>query len=57
MMKVIGARWTEKVNILKLRCDCGVEFEHPANRKWAECPACKKGVDTLGLKAKQRTTW
>jgi hypothetical protein len=37
MMKIIDARWTPRVNILKIRCVCGHEFEHRAARRWVRC--------------------
>jgi ribosomal protein S27E len=39
--KIVDARWTERVNMLKVRCpNCKHELEHPANRTHARCPNC-----------------
>lgn len=42
MMKIINARWTPKVNMLIIRCDCGHEFEHRADRWGVKCLNCKR---------------
>lgn len=39
-MKLIDVYWTPRVNVLLVRCDCGAEFEHPANYGLARCPFC-----------------
>lgn len=49
-MEIKDARWTPRVNILLMKCQCGHTFEHPANRKWAVCPQCQSKTDTLRLK-------
>ncbi len=40
-MKIVGARWTSRVNQLTIECTpCRQTFEHPANRWQARCPRC-----------------
>jgi len=39
-MTVVDVRWTPRVNVLVIRCDCQVTFDHPANYAQAQCPAC-----------------
>ena len=36
-MKIVGARWTPRVNMLVIVCDCGREFEHRADRWRVRC--------------------
>lgn len=39
--KIVDARWTEQVNMLKVRCpNCKNEFEHRADRGFSRCPRC-----------------
>ena len=41
--RIIGARWTPKVNMLKIRCGrCDAIFEHRADRWTVRCPSCGK---------------
>ena len=42
MMKIIGAKWASKVNILIIKCKCGHEFEHQADRWGVKCPNCMR---------------
>ena len=39
-MQLIDAKWTPKVNLLKIRCPCGNEFWHRADRRKVKCPEC-----------------
>jgi len=39
-MKILDARWTPQVNMLKIACTCGTEFEHRADRWNIRCPYC-----------------
>ena len=41
-MRIEGVVWTEKINVLKVRCACGVLILHPANRWKVRCRDCKK---------------
>lgn len=41
-MHLLSARWTARVNILLIRCDCGRSLEHPANRRRVVCSGCGK---------------
>lgn len=43
-MKLLGARWTARVNFLQVRCDCGKEFEHRADRWHIKCPVCVRNT-------------
>lgn len=36
-----NVKWTYFVNVLCIKCDCGEEFEYPANYSLVECPKCK----------------
>jgi len=41
--KVVDARWTAQVNMLKVRCpNCSNEFETRADRFNAKCPRCNQ---------------
>jgi hypothetical protein len=55
-MKIINARWTERVNILIISCFCGKTFEHPANRQWMRCPSCRRGKNLHDLRREELTT-
>lgn len=39
-MKIIGARWTLRYNVLKIVCECRAVFEHRADRWSVICPSC-----------------
>jgi len=39
-MQLIDAKWTPKVNLLKIKCRCGNEFWHRADRWRVKCPEC-----------------
>jgi len=39
-MKLIDAIWAPFVNILGIRCDCGVEFAWPSNISVVHCSFC-----------------
>lgn len=41
-MRIAGAKWSIKVNILKIECGCGRAFNHRADRWHVRCPTCKK---------------
>lgn len=47
--EIIGAAWMPWVNVLTIRCACGREHEHRADRRWATCPACQLVCDTRDL--------
>ena len=53
-MKLIDVYWTNIINVLVIKCDCGKQFEYPSNYSLVECPNCKnKEVwheDALGFK-------
>jgi hypothetical protein len=44
---ITGARWTPRVNMIQMKCQCGKVFEHRADRWWAQCPECRNR-DNLG---------
>lgn len=50
-MKIIDVRWTPTMNILKIRCDCGKEFERRADKVKVTCPSCYKIGDLHFLKS------
>ncbi len=39
-MKIVGARWTPKVNKYVIACKCGKRFEHATNRWKVVCRGC-----------------
>lgn len=39
-MRIVDALWSPGANVLVLRCACGAEYKHPANRWQVTCPAC-----------------
>ena len=39
-MRIVGAHWTAKVNILHLMCQCNRRFEYPSTRWLVICPHC-----------------
>ena len=41
-MKQVDARWTPKVNLLVVECDCGHIFQHRVDRWKMRCPQCNK---------------
>lgn len=46
-MEIVEARWTPRVNLLRVRCGCGKEHEHRADRWTVRCPHCG-ALDHLG---------
>lgn len=53
-MKIVGAVWTSKVNLLEIQCDCaGVTFQHRADRWRVVCPKC----DNTEHLSKLREDW
>jgi len=51
-LRIIGARWTKRVNQLRIRCvPCKREFEHPANRWMVSCPWCGLGVKLAAIRS------
>ncbi len=48
-MKIVGARWGPTVNILKIMCSCGQEFQHRADRWRVRCPECGQSVEPRQL--------
>lgn len=41
-MKIIDARWTPRVNMLMIECNCGNRFEHRADRWIVKCMNCMR---------------
>lgn len=41
-MNLLETIWTSRVNIHILKCDCGQDFESPANYSVTVCPNCGK---------------
>lgn len=39
-MVVIGARWTPQINVIYIKCACGLIFEIWANNSGVVCPKC-----------------
>ena len=42
-MKINGAKWTDKVNLLLIKCDCGVTFFHRADVWKVRCYCGRTG--------------
>jgi len=38
--RIVDADWTPEVNILLIRCRCGVTAKHRADRWIFRCPSC-----------------
>jgi len=41
-MEIIDAKWTPKVNLLKIKCCCGNKFYHRADRKKVKFFNCNR---------------
>jgi len=41
-MELINVHWTNVVNMLEIKCECGALFQYPSNYSLVECPNCKK---------------
>ena len=54
-MKIIDAKWTPKVNLLKIKCPCGVEFWHRADRWTLQCPECGHQEGIVALRQRELT--
>jgi hypothetical protein len=37
-MHIVGARWTPSINMMEVRCQCGITFDHRADRWTVRCP-------------------
>lgn len=49
-MKIMNAKWDPKVNWLVIKCECGREFRHRADRIKVLCPRCYRTADLMKLK-------
>ena len=49
-MKIIGAGWTPKYNLLEIRCSCKRIFDTRADRHNVKCPFCKKMTKVYNLR-------
>jgi hypothetical protein len=54
-VRITGARWTYRVNLLFMLCDCGLRFSHRADRKRIIC-LCGKKENLMELRKKQYST-
>ena len=50
LTRIIGARWSLYSNMLTIRCGCGHEFEHRADRVKVVCPKCGWTADCVEMK-------
>ena len=51
-MKIIDARWTPEVNLLKIKCSCGEEFWH----RWTlQCPECGRQEGIITVRRRELT--
>lgn len=50
-MYIINARWTPMVNYLLIKCECGYEWWHRADRRKIVCDKCLTKTDCHKLKA------
>lgn len=48
-MKILAVRWTPQVNILLIGCECGLKFDHRADRRYGRC-SCGRVADVIQLK-------
>ena len=48
--KIIDARWTKTINMLKIKCSCSSEFEMRADRWYTYCPKCGTKVEMKKLR-------
>lgn len=39
-MILIDVYWTNIINMLTIKCDCGETFNYPSNHSLVECPSC-----------------
>jgi DNA-directed RNA polymerase subunit RPC12/RpoP len=39
-MRIVDAIWTPRVNVYRVACGCGRDFQHPADRWSVRCPVC-----------------
>ncbi len=51
-MKIINAKWTPKVNMLLIKCDCGNKFWQRADRMKVYCSKCFKVGNNFDIKNK-----
>jgi len=49
-MKIIGAHWTPKRNILEIQCSCGGVIQHPADRWWVACALCQRRENLAAIR-------
>ena len=54
-MKIIDTKWTPKVNLLKIKCSCGEEFWHRADRWTLQCPECGRQEGIVALRRRELT--
>jgi len=54
-MKIIDAKWTPKVNLLKIKCSCGEEFWHRADRWTLQCPRCGQREGIVAVRQRELT--
>jgi hypothetical protein len=54
-MTVLDVRWTPKVNILLIQCDCGNRFLHLSNYSAAKCDMCDRMELWHGIDPKPET--
>lgn len=51
-MTIIDARWMPRHNELGMRCDCGAEWWHRADRWVLRCPTCGVEDDLMAVRHK-----
>ena len=51
-MKIIDAHWDSSVNVLKIKCECGNEFEQRTDRWKVFCPQCGLRENLKALREK-----
>ncbi len=44
-MLIVNAMWTSAYNVLTIRCSCGNDFPHRADRWKVVCPYCNSRSD------------
>lgn len=54
-MKIEGATWSELVNTLIIKCECGQEIFHRSDRWKVKCNNCKCEDNLERLRSEYRT--
>ncbi len=53
-MRIVEAKWTPRVNVLTIECECGKLFDHRTDRWRAKCPKCGTVQDLGDIRERYR---